>query len=139
MVTTLFSYVALELLDARLLTLYAWLGLESDSIVSIKLFLKLDDGLISLVQSRGQCYHDVPLLKEKLFVPVNLSLPFLNLSALSFNLIQFNLVLLSYSFLLFFKGGPKLGGILDFLASCQHLWVHRFDFIFECALFFLRL
>ena len=40
-----------QLLDARLLALYARLCLQRDPVVGVQLFLQLDDCLVSFVQS----------------------------------------------------------------------------------------
>ena len=92
-----------------------------NTIVCIKLFLELDDCLISLVQSRSQCYHDVSLLQKELLVSVDLGLLFLDLGALSLHLLEFKLVLLSDQLLLLFQEGAELRRLFDLLATYQHL------------------
>jgi hypothetical protein len=87
MTATFISYESLKLLDSSLFALYHRLGLQSYSIVGVKLFLKLDYGLISLIQSRCQRNHDVSLLKQKLLIPIDLRFSFFYLCPFSFNLV----------------------------------------------------
>ena len=51
MASTLFSDESFKLLDSGLLTLDAGFRLQSDSIIGIKLLLKLDNCLIALIES----------------------------------------------------------------------------------------
>lgn len=83
----------------------------------IKLLLQLDYGLISLVEPRGECDHDVPLLEEESLVAVHLCLVLLHLLALDLQLVDASLIFLPESPLLFFESRLKLGQVLYLLAS----------------------
>lgn len=92
--------------------------------------MQLDDCLITFIESRRQCNHNVPLLQEKLLVSVNLGLALLYLVSLPFDLVQLALVLLSDSFLLLLESCSELGCVFNLFATVEHLRVHRFDLIF---------
>ena len=127
------------MLDSRLLSLYARFGLQSNPVVSVKLFLQLNDCLVSLVEATRECNHDISLLQQELLVAVHLGLPLLNLSPLALNLIQFRLVLLPYTLLLFLQRRPELRSVFDFLTAGQNLRIHCFDFLLQQSFLLLRL
>ena len=93
--------ILLQLVHSLLLLHDIVVRVECDLVICVQLFLQLDDGLISLVESTGQGYHDVSLLEQQLLVSINLSLPLLQLISLLLHLTQFHLVLLPYNLLLF--------------------------------------
>lgn len=73
----------------------AELGLHGDAVISVKLLLQLNNGLISFVEARREGNHDVSLLQQQVLVPVHLGLPLFDLVPLSLDLVEFDLVFLS--------------------------------------------
>ena len=59
---TLLSDEVFQLLCSHLSDLYHLFCLSVDPIISIKLLLELNDGLISLIESASESYHDISLL-----------------------------------------------------------------------------
>jgi len=82
----------LELLDPCLFALNTVFGLQGDPVVRVKLFLQLDDCLVSFIESRRESDHDVPLLEQKLFVSVDLGFSLFDLVSFAFYFVEFGLV-----------------------------------------------
>lgn len=127
------------MLDSRLLSLDARFGLQSNPVIGVKLFLQLNDCLVSLVEAAREGDHDISLLQQELLVAVHLGLALLDLGPLALNLIQFRLVLLPYTLLLLLERRPKLRSVFDLLSAGQNLRIHCFDFLLQQSFLFLSL
>jgi len=73
-----------------------------NSIVSIQFLLKLNDSLISLIQSGSQSNHNVSLLEKQLLVTIYLGFVFFDLGTLFLDFLELLLVFLTDEALLFF-------------------------------------
>jgi len=135
----LFSDEGLQLVDPEVLDFHALLHVVVNAVVGLHLLLELDDSLVSLVQSGRKCDHDVSLFQKQVLVPVHLLLVFLDLKTFFFDLLDFNIVLLPDNSLSFFNGRSELRRVFNFLASNQHLAVHRRYFLFKSLLLFFFL
>lgn len=58
-----FTDEVLELLDAEKFLIDDQLGVLVDAVVGVQLLLQLNDGLVTLVQTRSQRYHDISLFQ----------------------------------------------------------------------------
>ena len=101
--STLVLYKLLKLFNSVVLQFDVLLCLSIDSIISIKLFLELNDGLISLIQPTGKRNHDIPLLNKDMLVSVYLLHVFFNLASLLLNFLNFFIILFPNQPLAFFK------------------------------------
>jgi hypothetical protein len=86
-------------------------------VVGVKLFLQLDNALVTLVQAARQCDNDVTLLYQKLLEPNGGVLVLAQLLTFTFNLVQLVLVFLSEQALLFFKGKSELRCVFNLLTA----------------------
>lgn len=61
-------------------------------VICIKFLLKLNNGLISFIKTRGKCNHDVALFQKKLLISVDLCFLLFNLGPLTFHLLKLLLI-----------------------------------------------
>ena len=113
----------LELMNASLSHLNELFSVLVYPVISIKLLLQLNNGLISFIEAGCKCNHDVTLFQKQLLISVYLSFLFLNLGPLTLHLLKFLLILHPYQLLFFFEQSPELRRLLNFLTSYQHLRV----------------
>jgi len=102
-----------------------------DPVVCIEFFLKLNNGLISFIKSTRQSNHNVSLFKQKLLVPINLCLFFLDLSPFSFHLLKFLLILLSNQLLFLLKQSSELRCLFYLFTPNKHLRVESPYFLLK--------
>jgi len=102
-----------------------------NTIVSIQLFLQLNDSFIPFIQPTGQSYHDISLFQQQLLITIHLSFIFFNLLSFFFQFIQPILILFSNQLLLLLYSIPKLWSIFYFPSSDQQLTIHISDPFFQ--------
>jgi hypothetical protein len=122
--------VLLKLLYSHIFELDVCLCLPVDSIVGLKLLLKLDDCLISLIEPTSKSNHDISLLQQELLVPIYLLLVLLDLDTLLLDLLHLLVKFHSHDTLFLFEGISELREILYFLTTDEDLRVHGLDFLF---------
>ena len=105
-------------------------------VIGIKLLLKLNYGLISFIEARGKCNHDVALFQKQLLVSVHLSLFLLNLGPLTLHLLELRLIFHPDQLLFFFEQSSELRCLLYLFTSNQHLRVESPYFLLK-SLFLL--
>ena len=91
------------------------------TVVRVQLVLECHDLLVPLVQPLCQRDHDVSLLQQELFVPVDLGLLLLDRFPLLLQLRKALFVLAPNLVPLLLQGHPKGRGIFDVFSRLQHL------------------
>lgn len=86
LLATIVSDELFQLFDSHAATVKGVLALSVDLIEGVKLLLQLNDGLIALIQASSKGNHDVALFLKETLVSIYLSLLFVDLFSLSFNL-----------------------------------------------------
>jgi hypothetical protein len=77
--------VLFKLLTSELLKIDYLLSFSMNSVICVKLLLKLNYLLVTLIESTSQCYHYITILHQNMFVSVNLLFIFFYLLAFSLN------------------------------------------------------
>ena len=101
-----------------------------DFVVGVQFLLKVNDRLVSLIESVSQGNHDVSLFDQKLLVAIYLGLVLFKHFSFSLNLFELLIVLISDGFLLLLEGLPELCSLFHFLSSVEHLRVHHPNLFF---------
>ena len=121
---------SLELLNA-ILTARAALAQPLTSAVKLgQLLLHRDDSFVPFIQSRGQPNHNVTLLEQQVFVPLDVNFVIFKLLPFSLELAQLPLVFLANQTLFLGQGCLELRRLFNGLATFKHLRLEHFDLHF---------